>query len=272
MSNRLNRYQILLFLTVGLIGLQTSSGRAASLTSSGATTVFRDAKAVDVVKSTVESMGGVNSAGLVRSVTARGTMSSASPDGLMNESSFLWEDIFVGTPEFRREIEKSGSRTIFVSNHGAPLRSGKGGAKALSHHVALATPALYVPAIFLARVLGNPQYSLTIPKQDESSATVRRIEIALETDPPTHEVTLQDWYFDAVTKLPLKVEYRRINAHNARDYKWASAEFSDYRVVDGVTTPFAMKTQTKDIKDSTIFVLTAISFNALTSDSDFETR
>jgi hypothetical protein len=51
-------------------------------------------------------------------------------------------------------------------------------------------------------------------------------------------VTPQDWYFDLSSGLPLRVEFRIPANENAADLTKGSYEFSDFRLANGILTPF----------------------------------
>jgi len=53
--------------------------------------------------------------------------------------------------------------------------------------------------------------------------------------------TPQDWYFDSMTGLPLRVEFQIPTSENANDSLPASMDFSNFQTVTGVLVPFQLR-------------------------------
>ena len=68
---------------------------------------------------------------------------------------------------------------------------------------------------------------------------VRPVKISFRdtTDELTSIICRQDWYFDAATLLPLRVDFLTAEAHNALNTAKMSYLFSNYQAISGVQIP-----------------------------------
>jgi hypothetical protein len=81
-------------------------------------------------------------------------------------------------------------------------------------------------------------------------------------------VTPQDWYFDPVSFLPVRVDYRLPYEFDATHADPVSIEFANFQSVGGIFVPFQLRL--KVIFSSTVVTVTTATFNTGLSPSTFD--
>lgn len=81
--------------------------------------------------------------------------------------------------------------------------------------------------------------------------------------------SVQDWYFDPNTLLPLQVDYRIPDTHLPLKFATYTAEFSNYKVAQGLTLPLLLVIS-EDGNPQNVATITDISINPPVSSSDFD--
>jgi hypothetical protein len=104
--------------------------------------------------------------------------------------------------------------------------------------------AFHNPVFVLYAELQNQNYSLQfIGATVVDSKPAIHIHAADNSDATGQLVTPQEWYFDPVSFLPMRVEYNIVDERNARALTPGSQEFSNYQVTSGVVLPYQIKIQ-----------------------------
>jgi hypothetical protein len=218
------------------------------------TIVARDAKAIGLVQTIVQALGGTSFYSATSGVVARGTLTSAS--GAIS-GPIVWE--WAGT-EFRYSRPGPSGSIIFVSGHGNPaiiegsvIRRGIG-------HLAMVTYPFHVPSVVLGTLLKNQNVSISSMQTlslDGVSATA--ISFVDQTDELSSVICRQTWYFNPQTLVPIRVDYLTSDANNALNTIQESILLSDFRNVSGISIPFHMITffNGQQIED-TVFTLVEI--------------
>src|SRR5262249_15975597 len=100
---------------------------------------------------------------------------------------------------------------------------------------------------------------------------VAAVQVHLHNDMDILQQTLsvQDWYFDPVTGLPLSVEYRLPDATTALYFVPAACDFSDFPAIQGVLFSFRILSYRDGIARNTLSIM-SISLNQAVASTDFD--
>lgn len=252
-------YAATLTLLLGLAGL------APTLHAQGRSAPTRDPAAVAAIETAIAAMGGP----MVGSVSDSVAVGRAETPGQSRgrPGNFVWKD---SGEEFRREFAGPDGNQVFVSGHGRPAFSRGQSVRRLNYHVARANPPLHLPAVVLFRQLQNQGYSFELVGDDTwAGQPVTRVRTRLDSDIVGQLVTPQEWLFDQLTGLPLRVEYRVPRNNNAQKFTEGATEFSDFRPVAGVLVPHRLVGYLEGAQQ-VVATLTAVSFNQGISPSEFD--
>jgi len=225
----------------------------------------RDAGALLAVSQAVGALGGSTVAQIADCIVY-GTIQPIN-NSSARAGNFVWK---TSGAEFHREFSDGTATQILVSGHGHPSLSENGKTSRLLRHVAQAIPPLYLPALVLAGQANDPRYTLTFlgPAAASGQAAIR-LHTSLDSDAVSALVTPQEWYLDATTGLPLRVEYRVPDSLDAGKWEVGAVDFSDYRRVAGVSVPFRMLVY-EDLQPTSVVTLTSVTFNTGLSPADFD--
>lgn len=223
----------------------------------------RDPAAVATVQSALARMG--VSQNSITSSIVQGTYQSG---GASSTSTFIWE---FQRSEFRFGADVQSG--VLVSGHGKPAISQNGSVTPLPTYVAVATISP-LPFLALSNPLANGNYSIQlIGAANVNGRQAVQVRTSLDTDPVTSEVTMQDWYFDSNTGLPLWVSFQRPDLHNAVVGSIGSFSFSNVRNLAGVWLPMQIVAYDGDLATAHLagmFSIGSLSFNVAIPDSDFD--
>jgi len=226
----------------------------------------RDAQALAVLQNAVAAMGGTAAVSQVADTVITGNIQS-SPGSAAQASTFKWE---TSGQNFRYEFQSGTTTQVFVSGHGNPANARNGTVKALSPLIALANPPLHFPGLVLAPILTNSNYSVTSGgKMTVNGVPAIKIHVFLNTDMLSALVSAQDWYFDAVSGLPLRVEHRLPDNRRPENYVQATDDFADFRVVSGLLVPFKITSYESGALVA-VETITSVSFNNGLSSTEFD--
>ena len=228
--------------------------------------VQRDPQALAILQNSIAAMGGLAAAAQVTDTVVMGNVQPAASSSV-KPGTFTWK---TAGPDFRYEKQSATASQVFVSGHGQPASIRGGAVTSFKPHITLANPPLHLPALFLTTVLGNKQYSVNfVGKADVNGAPAVKVRISLDTDPLSSLVTPQDWYFDAASAIPLRVEHRLPDNRRPENFVLAADEFADFRVVAGLLVPFKI-TSYEEGKLVAVETVTAVSFNNGLTSSEFD--
>lgn len=230
----------------------------------------RDPQAVAAIEQAVVTMGGHTAVNNLRDAVATGSIEPGT-NSWLKRSAIVWKDGFTGDrPEFRKEISSDGYTQIIVSGHGHPARVRPGASGAVGPWVAISNPPFHLPAVMLAQQVNNPLYSLRLIgfASVDGRATIH-VQTVLAGDGITTLVSPQDWYFDAATGLPLRVEHRLPDVVDPNKYITAATGFSDFRAVGGLLVPFQITLYQRETQAGVVR-LASVQFNVGLSPSEFD--
>ena len=262
MTNRKPLFLLIVF-TCLLAAAAIPVGQAAATPSTATTLAVQDPQAIAVLQHAVSALGGQIAIGLVLDSVTKGTLTR--PAGIIGAAGdFTWE---TSGDEFR--YEHAGS-PVLVSGHGRPALVSSGKAANLLGHVIVANFTMHLPAMVLWKRLQDPSYSMIVLADGEvNGRPVARVRLKSESDALTRELTSQLWFFDKISGLPLRVEYRLADVHNASKQSIGAVEFSGFRAVSGVLVPFGI-TRYVDGRQMASITLTSVAFNQGVAATDFD--
>lgn len=252
------------WLSALLIFLSTSlAAQSPTSTSTDSTSVQRDATAIGFVEASLNAMGG----GAIPQVTS-GTLSLSLtsqrkdwPDGK--------EKIEFSGRQYRDELLSASTDAVSVtSDSGGHVIAGTT-TSAVRAHVADARFIPTLAALELYRRYRDANFSFTVV----GTAIVNgepavKIRTRLERDELSQAGTVQTWFIDANTGLPLRVEYRFPQNNNGLVTVETAVEFGDWRNVSGVLVPFQASSWLDD-EPWNRSRIDAISFNVAINPADF---
>ena len=226
----------------------------------------RDPRALAAVQQAIAAMGGSAAAARVTDTVVTGTIEPSSGSSVKG-GAFTWK---TAASEFKYEKRAGSSTQVLVSGHGHPKRIHNGTITALSLHIALANPPLHLPALVLADVVANQDYSVRLlGRADVSGVDAIKVRIGLDRDLIHSLVTPQDWYFDALTGIPIRVEHRLPDNRRADNYVTAAEEFGDYRSASGLLVPFRILSYESGALVA-VETVSTVRFNSGLSSSEFD--
>lgn len=224
----------------------------------------RDPDATAIVVRAVAAMGGP-AISQIRDCRAEGALEAAEGSWLTS-GSFVWKD---AGSEFRYESTGKAGSSVYVSGQGRPAALASGKTTKLNAHVSEANFSPHLAALVLLRAASDPRYKLVwIGLEPFGAGPAAHVRISLEIDEVTSVTTVQDWYLDPISGLPLRVEYRLPSNANALSFLKAAVEFSDFRMVSGVAVPFQIVFYEDGVKVS-VAKLSSVVFNSGLSPSEF---
>ena len=163
----------------------------------------------------------------------------------------------------------NGGTNVFLSGHGSPAWVMNGNTSALNYYMARASLPFYLPTLVLFQELSNPIYTLKYVGVVQLNGTnVVQVHISDDSDPVGTMVTPQEWYFDPVSFLPVRVQYREPSNENASDYANATFDMSQFVPFNGVLVPTTISYSNGVVSET--ITISAVTFNSGVSQSVFD--
>jgi len=224
----------------------------------------RDPAAISTLQSAITALGGSNALAAIQDCILTGSILHS--DGTSKD--FKWT---IAGSEFRQELASANDGTnIFLSGHGSPAWVVNGSTLALNYYVARANPPRYLPAYVLFQELNNSVFTLKyIGAVQLNGRNVLQVHISDDSDALGTLVTPQEWYFDPVSFLPLRVQFREPPNENASNYVNAAFDMSQYVPFSGVLVPSTILYSQDNAANETITIGT-VTFNSGVSPSVFD--
>jgi hypothetical protein len=242
-----------LFLIVGLLAAANAATQSPE----------RDAAAVSTLQSAITALGGSNAVAAIQDCILTGSI--ANQDG--TSTNFTWT---IAGSEFRIETTTGkGGSNVFLSGHGSPAWVLNGNTSALNYYVARANLPFYLPPYVLLQELQNPIYTLKYVGAVQLNGTnVIQVHISDDSDPVGTLVTPQEWYFDSVSFLPVRVQVREPANESAANYGTATYDMSQFVSVKGVLVPYKIS-YSNDTTNEVLSIGT-VTFNSGVSQDVFD--
>jgi hypothetical protein len=192
----------------------------------------RDATAISTLQSAITAMGGSNAVSSIQDCILTGSI--ANQNG--TNTNFTWT---ISGSQFRVETTTAkGGTNVFLSGHGSPAWVLNGNTSALNYYMARANLPFYLPPYALLQVLNNSVYTLKyLGVVQLNGASVIQIHISDDSDPVGTLVTPEEWYFDPVSFMPLRVQYREPSNSSVSDYTTATLDMSQFALFNGILVP-----------------------------------
>jgi hypothetical protein len=252
------------------LGCLEASAAAQQPSSPAPTPPIRDLQAIGTIQHAISALGGSNAVSQIQSVIAQGSILSG-PNVADPSGNIILEDLFTAQiHEFRDSFQSSTVTQSFVSGHGSPGMSSSGHVHSFTPHMALFRTATHIPIVVLSQMLANPscniEYAGTTTINGQAAIQVH---LHIDTDILQQTFSVQDWYFDPATGLPLRLEYRLPGAGIPLQFASAAVDFSDFRPVQGVLFPFHLLSYRSGFVRSTIS-FSSITLNGPIASSDFD--
>jgi hypothetical protein len=235
-----------------------------------ATAVQRDPQSVAAIQNAIVAMGGASAIAQVQNTIAQGSVlpaqGSTTPIG-----SFTMKDHFGAQGhEFKDAFQSAALTQTLASGHGNPGLLSNGHTKNLNPWSANSRLPVHLPAMILSGLLANANCNIISAGQATINGhTAIQIHFYVDTDIVQQTLSVQDWYFDPATGLPLRVEYRIPDTSNPTIFISAAADFSDFRPIKGVLFPFHILAY-QDGKPQNLLAVTSVAINQSISSSDFD--
>jgi len=223
----------------------------------------RDSAAISTLQSAITALGGSNAVAAIQDCILTGSMLNA--DGTSN--AFNWT---MAGNQFRIQVATAkGGTNIFLSGHGSPAWVLNGNTSALNYYIARANLPFYLPAYVLLQELNNPKYTLRyVGVVALSGQSVVQVHASDDSDPMGTLVTPQEWYFDPISFLPLRVQYREPANENAAKYDTATYDMSQFALVNAVLVPYTISYSDDSMKE--VFSISTVTFNSGVPQSVFD--
>ena len=215
----------------------------------------RDTAAISTLQSAISALGGANAVAAIQDCILTGSILNA--DG--TSKTFNWT--IAGNQFLVQTTTANGATNVFVSGHGSPAWITKGSTSALNSYMARANLPFYLPPYVLFQELSNPIYTLKfVGTVQLNGANVIQIHISDDSDLVGALVTPQEWYFDPVSFLPLRVQFREPSNENGANYVTAAYDLSQFGAVSGVMVPY--KISFSDPLASEVVAVGTVTFNS----------
>lgn len=224
----------------------------------------RDSQAIAVVQQSLATMGGAATLGQVQNSVVTGTSANQAAQQAATQS-FTWT--YAGN-QFRLESSATSGSHVLVSSGGSPQDFHDGGWFIVSPVVTRTTLPYHIPALALFGEIQNSGYSFVfVGSTTLNGKIVIHIQTRDDSDQIGHLFTPQDWYFDPVTGLPLRVEFQMPRSQDPNDSWHASMDFSNFQNVNGVLIPFQLAVIEGPV--SLVSTVTSATFNTNVTSTGF---
>ena len=139
----------------------------------------------------------------------------------------------------------------------------------MNPYVSRAELPFHLPILVLYAEIQNPNITF----QFLGTGTVEgklaiHIHVADNSDSTGQLVTGQEWYFDPVSFLPVRVEYKWPDQGNPSDSTFGALEFSNFKALSGVNVPYQLKIQVGQLTLQA--TVTSVTFNSGVPASTFD--
>jgi hypothetical protein len=226
--------------------------------------VARDAQALATVQSAIAAMGGAGAVAAIQDATVQGTILDQPSDG-SSARSFTW--MSAGS-QFRTQITTGTGTRIYVSGNGSPVDQENGVSIPVPSFVAQANLPYELPALVLLNELNNPNYTISyVSTQQINGNPAIHIHTCDDTDFTSSLVTPQDWYFDTISGLPVRVEYKLPQDTDAQHPLPLSIDFANFKSASGVLVPYQLTMNEGPVVE--VATVTSVALNSGLSSSTF---
>jgi len=215
-------------------------------------TPIRDPKAIELVTSSVNAMGGTATIGQVKDYVVQAQFQGFAEFGSVPSGQIVWT---VAGREYRADYSTPTGTASLSSGNGTPFRNNNGDVKNIIPH---AVRSLFVPALVgsvLLAELQDSNYSFEYQGPGSlGSEPVIIVKTSSQASELDFEATPQTWYFDSATSLPVRVEYIIFDSTYWTRSAPGSIDLSDYKAVGGILYPFQVVDWYRETKINTLTI------------------
>lgn len=224
----------------------------------------RDAQAIATVQAAIAAMGGTVAVAAIQDTSVQGTIQDQGSSGSPTQS-FTWMS---SGGQFRTQVATATDTRIYVSGYGSPVDQEDGVNTAIPFFVAQANLPYEVPALVLLNEVNNPNYTLSyVGTTTINGNPAIHVHACDDTDYTSYLVTPQEWYFDASTGLPVRVEYL-LPQNTTPQNSWSlSIDFANYTATGGILVPYQLTMNAGPVVE--IATVNSVAFNSGLSASLF---
>jgi len=259
-----------------LILLLELSVQLASAQTSPLTPTVRDPQAVLILRQALAAMGGTQAVSAIQDAVAIG---HRVPLGDETPRPFTWkykwgEQIY----ESWEDSDDDGNTRRFASGSKGTILVEKKD-RILFPRTDAPHAIGFLPFLMLLRELTNTQYAISAPETvvTASGRNTARIHVELQTDSDSRVMTPQDWFFDARTNLPVRVEYVANvgpkgawnRASDKIPHPPAAWDYDNFHLIGAVVVPLKLS-QSINGEPFGVIALDSVVFNNGLSSSDFD--
>jgi hypothetical protein len=223
----------------------------------------RDSAAISALQSAITALGGSNAVSAIQDCILTGSLLNT--NGTSN--NFNWT---IAGSQFRiQTTTANGGTNVFLSGHGSPAWILNGNTSALNSYMARANLPFYLPPYVLFQELNNSIYTLRyVGVVQLNGANVVQVHISDDSDSVGTLVTPQEWFFDPVSFLPVRVQYREPANDSAADYTTATVDISQLVPFNGLLIPTTIS-YSDSVANETI-TIGSVTFNSGVSQNVFD--
>ncbi len=248
---------IALMLTIGP-GLLQGQGR-------------KDPLAVEIIKKSIEAMGGAGALASIQDSTAEGTLSIFRGNASTTASITIKTR---GPNLIRTEVTSGGKQRIHIQRRDLAWLIEGGKSRALPLHNTYNRHVEHIPLFSQLQGHGNPDVTLKHLGLGRLGNSQVHIIDYLREDPPGRrsglsQFSLVEFLIDSSSFLPLRVRYFLRADKDAQAKIMVENVYSDYRQVGGVVLPFQMD-RFLGAQKALSLKITSIAFNRGLGDDQFD--
>jgi hypothetical protein len=270
------RNKVLVFAASLFLISNSSAGiqQSTSSTTGSPQVAQRDAQAITVLSTCLNSSGGLSALGAVQDYSATGTI------------TYFWagQEITgnltahgMGTTDFRLDAGlPNGSRSWLVSSGQGTVKEVSGTTSTISYTDALSLAGYSFPFLGIANLLSDTSSAIKyVGVVEMNGHTAHQIQaqktFSAQVDPDglLGKATSQTFFIDTTTFQLIELDSIFHQEGRSTDAYTRSVQFSDYRVVNGINAPFQLSESISGQKTLSI-QFSSISFNTGLTDSDFQ--
>jgi hypothetical protein len=167
--------------------------------------VKRDPRAIEDLNHAVAAMGGQAAWSAVLDATVSGTCVLASEQGDSGPLLFRWT---TAQNDFRYETDTANKGPVMLSGHGKPTIAGSRSNRAVTYETAALLKPYHLPGEVLLSALSDLHYgSSTVGIETVEGLSSIHLRVVHYLTDALEPGSMQDWWLDATTYLPIKVTY-----------------------------------------------------------------
>jgi len=198
----------------------------------------QDPQAVAALNAALTAMGGQAALSAIQDATVSGQSQPSDPAA--SADSFVWKSTGMS---IRHEYTMTDGVHVSVVDQGQGSRMEPSGQiTTIDPRASLTILPYHLPGIMIVSLLGAANVSLTLINDPVNDGSLIHVSAMQQLSQPSLSlVTRQDWLFDPVSGLPIRVSIYLPDNHNQRFDGTASIVFTQWQTVSSVQVPQSMQ-------------------------------